>query len=150
MHKSTGFNEAENDGLRMALNNVPIVQLVNLAPTEFRLVRFGAYPPKRGTLCTVNEDATYLFTTGYMDDLKTYPGPHIPVPIKVVVDKDADVNQIASEIMALSRMNWNTGSITGGAPVTLMFSRRVGGIMAEYVSEYGDKELPPSSFRFYL
>lgn len=146
MHKSTSFNENEKRGLYQSLNNVPIVQLVNLAPTDFRLVRFGEYPPKRGTLCTVNNEAVYLFATGYMDALKTYPGPHIPVPLRVVVDKRGDEVQLAQEILALSRMNWNTSSITGGAPVTLLFSRRVGGIMAEF----GDKEVPPSSFRFYL
>jgi hypothetical protein len=42
-------------------------------------------------------------------------------------------------------MNWNTASITGGHPVTLLFSRKVGGIMAEF-----GEDAPPSSFRFYL
>ena len=144
LHKSTIFNQEEKEGLRNARNNVPIVELVNLAPSEFRLVRFGEYPPKRGTLCIVNNDTSFLFTTGFMPGLKTYPGPHIPVPIKVLTD-GPDIRQTSSDIMALSRMNWNTASITGGHPVTLLFSRRVGGIMAEY----GEGQ-PPSSFRFYL
>lgn len=145
LHKSTKFNEAEQKGLYEALNNVPLVELVNLAPTEFRLVRFGEYPPKRGTLCVVNDDASFLFTTGFMPDLKTYPGPHIPVPLRINSNKKLDIKKTASDILALSRMNWNTASITGGHPVTLLFSRKVGGIMAEY----GDDQ-PPSSFRFYL
>ncbi len=145
LHKSTVFNENEKRGLYLSLNNVPMVELVNLAHTDFRMVRFGEYPPKRGTLCTINNDAHYLFTSGYMDDLKTYPGPHIPVPFKINVDNSSNIQQIASDVLALSRMNWNTASITGGNPVTLLFSRKVGGIMAEY----GDDD-PPSSFRFYL
>lgn len=145
LHKSTSFDEQEKSGLNSALNNVPIVELVNLAPTEFRLVRFGDYPPKRGTLCVVNDDAAFLFTTGFMPELRTYPGPHIPVPLRIISDKPNDIMRTASDIIALSRMNWNTASITGGHPVTLLFSRKVGGIMAEY----GDAE-PPSSFRFYL
>ncbi|MGN6435587.1 MAG: argonaute/piwi family protein [Agriterribacter sp.] len=144
LHKSTAFNEDESNGLRSALNNVPIVELVNIAPTEFRLVRFGEYPPKRGTLCIVNNSAKFLFTTGFMPELKTYPGPHVPVPIRINTDSD-DILATATDIMALARMNWNTASTTGGHPVTLLFSRRVGGIMAEY----GDSE-PPSSFKFYL
>jgi hypothetical protein len=80
-----------------------------------------------------------------MDNLKTYPGPHIPVPVKINIDKNYDIARTAADILALTRMNWNTASITGGSPVTLLFSRKVGGIMAEY----GD-ENPPSSFRFYL
>lgn len=145
LHKTTIYNEAEKLGLYAALNNVPIVELVNIAPTQFRLVRFGEYPPKRGTLCTINDDASYLFTTGFMNDLKTYPGPHIPVPVKINIDHNYDIEKTASDIIALTRMNWNTASVTGGNPVTLLFSRKVGGIMAEY----GD-ENPPSSFRFYL
>jgi hypothetical protein len=145
LHKSTAFNEAEEQGLRSALNNVPIIELINLAPTDFRMVRFGEYPPKRGTLCLVNEDAAFLFTTGYMPKIKTYPGPHIPVPIQIKTTKDVDIKRAAADVISLTRMNWNTSSITGGQPVTLRFSRMVGGIMAEY----GDNE-PPSSFRFYL
>lgn len=147
LHKSTMFDEHEKSGLYESLNNVPIIELVNLSPTNFRLVRFGAYPPLRGTLCTVNNDSTYLFTTGYMESIGTYPGPHIPVPIQIKTDPDRniDLQGVANDIIRLSRMNWNTASITGGHPVTLLFSRRVGGIMAEF----GDEE-PPSSFRFYL
>lgn len=145
LHKSTQFNEQEKAGLYAALNNVPLVELVNLAPTDFRLVRFGEYPPKRGTLCTINEASAFLFTTGFMQDLKTYPGPHIPVPLKLNVEGGSDIQQTATDVVALSRMNWNTASITGGHPVTLLFSRKVGGIMAEY-----GEDVPPSSFRFYL
>lgn len=145
LHKSTAFDEAEKKGLHSSLNNVPLVELVNLAQTDFRVVRFGEYPPKRGTLCTVNDEAHYLFTSGYMDDLKTYPGPHIPVPFKICADGVEDISKTSSDILALSRMNWNTASITSGHPVTLLFSRKVGGIMAEF-----GEENPPSSFRFYL
>jgi len=145
LHKSTLFNEEEKIGLYSSLNNVPIVELVNLSTTDFRLVRFGDYPPQRGTLCTVNKDLHYLFTTGYMKDLKTYPGPHIPVPLQINSDRHFDIKRTAKDIINLSRMNWNTASITSGSPVTLSFSRKVGGIMAEF----GD-EKPPSAFRFYL
>jgi hypothetical protein len=145
LHKSSEFNYDEKEGLYAALHNVPIVELVYLAPTDFRLVRFGDYPPKRGTMCVVNNDAAFLFNTGFMPELKTYPGPHIPVPIRIKVDNDADIMRTASDVLALSRMNWNTASITGGTPVTLFFSKKVGGIM----SEFGEEQ-PPSSFRFYI
>lgn len=150
LHKSTEFNEAESKGLRKALHNIPIIQLVNISPTDFRLIRFGVYPPKRGTLCTVNDDAFYLFTTGYMEDLKTYPGPHIPVPFRIKTDAKSDISLICSEILALTRMNWNTASITSGIPVTLMFARKVGGIISEFVTTYGENESIPTSFRYYL
>ncbi len=51
-------------------------------------------------------------------------------------------------ILALSRMNWNTASIIGGTPVTLAFARKVGGIMSEF-GQKGDEE-PLRSFRYYM
>ncbi len=80
-----------------------------------------------------------------MPIIGTYPGPHIPVPLQIKTNKGNDIKQTASDIIALTRMNWNTSSITGAQPVTLRFARMVGGIM----SEYGE-DAPPTSFRYYL
>jgi hypothetical protein len=148
MHKSSKFTGAEAEGFRSSLDEVPIVELINILPTSFRLVRFGAYPPNRGTLCTVNESASYLFTTGYMPELNTYPGPHIPAPVEIRSDQSIDMEHAARDILGLARMNWNTASITGGQPVTLRFARQVGGIMAEFGQTTDEK--PLASFRFYM
>lgn len=148
LHKTSAFSRAEVAGFHAALENVPLVELINLMPTQFRLVRFGSYPPNRGTLCEVNGSSYYLFTTGFMPDLGTYPGPHIPRPIQIRSDQSLDFERAAYDILGLARMNWNTASITGGHPVTLLFARRVGGIMAEYGQFYDEK--PPTSFRYYM
>jgi hypothetical protein len=148
LHKTSSYSEQERRGFRSALSDVPIVELINVMQTQFRLVRFGAYPPNRGTLCTVNDSAAYLFTTGFMREFQTYPGPHIPTPIQICSDGQGDLDQVAKDILGLARMNWNTANITGGTPVTLFFARRVGGIMAEYAMANSEK--PPSSFRYYM
>lgn len=148
MHKSSKFSEEESDGFRAALDDVPLVDLINIMPTTFRLVRFGSYPPNRGTLCTLNESSSYLFTTGYMTELNTYPGPHIPAPVEIRSDRPIDIEQAARDILGLARMNWNTASITGGQPVTLSFARQVGGIMSEFGQTTQDR--PLASFRFYM
>jgi hypothetical protein len=67
------------------------------------------------------------------------------MPLQIRANEKIDVVQAANDVLALTRMNWNTASITGGRPVTLSFSRRVGGIMAEA----GEGELL-SSFRYYM
>ncbi|MEJ0024935.1 MAG: hypothetical protein WDN01_02810 [Rhizomicrobium sp.] len=148
MHKSSKFSEAESEGFRSALVAVPLVELINIMPTTFRLVRFGSYPPNRGTLCRVNGSSAYLFTTGYMPELSTYPGPHIPAPVQIRSDQPIEIERAARDILGLARMNWNTASITGGQPVTLSFARQVGGIMAEYARI--DDRRPLASFRFYM
>jgi hypothetical protein len=146
LHKTSEFSEAERSGFRSAFHMVPVVELINIMQTGFRLLRQAAYPPARGTLCRVNGDATYLYTTGFVPELETYPGPHVPTPARIKSDGPIDIARAAADILGLTRMNWNTADITGGAPVTLSFARRVGGIMAEY----GDEDRPLSSFRFYI
>lgn len=146
LHKTSHFDEAEQDGFRHAFQNIPIVELINIMPTQFRLLKYGAYPPRRGTLCTVNTTSTYLFLTGYMPEWRTYPGPHIPAPVKLVSNDDVDIQRVATDILGLARMNWNTASISSAYPVTLSFSRRVGGIM----KEVGENREPQPSFRYYI
>ena len=149
VHKTSRFNEAEREGFSDAFKNVPVQELVNIMPTEFRLVRHGLYPPKRGTLCRVNDDATYLFTTGFMPEIDTYPGPHIPAPARLMSDDPVDMERAAADVMGLTRMNWNTAAITNGQPVTLFFARKVGGVMSEWLLR-NPKTEPPSSFRYYM
>ena len=148
VHKTSRFNAAEREGFTEAFRSVPVQELINIMATEFRLVRHGLYPPKRGTLCRVNDDATYLFTTGYMPEIETYPGPHIPAPARLVSDDPVDMDRAAADIMGLTRMNWNTASITNGQPVTLFFARKVGGVMSEWMLR--NESEPPSSFRYYM
>jgi hypothetical protein len=145
LHKTTQFVEDERQGFNEVFNEIPIVEFVNIAPSDFRLVQRSAYPPKRGTLCRINDDATYLFTTGYIPEWHTYPGMHIPVPLRIVTDRETDIVRSANDVLSLARMNWNTAFDTTGAPITLRFARQVGGIMAEV----GQRE-PSPSYRFYM
>ncbi len=146
LHKTSLFDKAERDGVLSTLRHIPVVELVTLQPTEFRLVLRGAYPPRRGTFCQVNEDASYLFTTGYVPEWETYPGPHIPAPIRIITDRSVDARQVAADVLGLTRMSWNTARNTGGVPITLRFARAVGGIMAEV----GLADDPNPSYRYYM
>lgn len=145
LHKTTRFTADERCGFSRIFDQIPVVEFINIAPSDFRLVQRSAYPPKRGTLCRINDDATYVFTTGYIPEWRTYPGMHIPVPLKIVTDRDTDIIRAATDVLALARMNWNTAFDTTGAPITLRFARQVGGIMAEV----GQGE-PSPSYRFYM
>ena len=145
LHKTTRFTEDERKGFAKSLSELPVVEFVSIAPSDFRLVQRQAYPPKRGTLCRINDDATFLFTTGYIDEWETYPGVHVPVPLSITTDRENDLVRASTDVLALARMNWNTAFDTTGAPITLRFARQVGGIMAEV----GQRE-PSPSYRFYM
>jgi hypothetical protein len=146
IHKTSQFDPAEIDGFRAALSDIPILSLVTMVPSAFRLVRFGTYPPKVGTICAVNEARTYLYTSGYIPEIETYPGPHIPQPFEVRALGSEDSLTAATDIFNLTRMNWNTADIRGKWPVTLSFARRVGGIL----NEYGEQDPEETSFRYFV
>jgi hypothetical protein len=148
LHKSSQFNDDEEEGFRSAFRSIPIVELINLMSTPFFLLKDSDYPTNRGTLCTVNEANSYLFLTGFIKELSTYPGPHIPRPIEIKSNEQIDLYSAAKDILGLARMNWNTSSITSGQPVTLFFSRQVGGILAELNGKNLDNL--PTSFRYYI
>ncbi len=146
VHKTSFFDDAERSGFSAALRDIPVVEMVTLVPSAFRLIRFGMYPPKVGTLCSVNDARDYLFTSGFMPELGTYPGPHVPQPFEVRRLGDGDHISAAQDVLNLTRMNWNTADIRGKWPVTLSFARRVGGIL----DEYGDAGPPVTSFRYFV
>ena len=48
LHKTSRFDDSEQKGFRHGLRDIPIVELINIMPTQFRLLTYGAYPPRRG------------------------------------------------------------------------------------------------------
>jgi hypothetical protein len=146
LHKTSYFDLAEQAGFTAALKDTPIVSMVTIAPSLFRLLRFGPYPPRVGTLCTVNGDRSFLFTSGFMPELGTYPGPHVPQPFEVRFVGAESPAAVAQDILNLTRMNWNTADIRGKWPVSLSSARRVGGVL----DEYGDEHPPETSFRYFV
>lgn len=146
LHKTTFFDDSELSGIRAALEDIPIVDLVTLVPSSFRLLRLGAYPPKVGTVCTVGGARSLLFTSGFMPELGTYPGPHVPQPFEVRMQSKGNSIEAAQDVLNLTRMNWNTADIRGKWPVTLSFARRIGGIL----DEFGDEKADETSFRYFI
>lgn len=146
LHKTSFFDQAELAGLQAALSNIPLVSMVTLVPSAFRLLRYGMYPPKVGTVARVNDARAFLFTSGFMPELGTYPGPHVPQPFEVRCLGADEPLMAAQDVLNLTRMNWNTADIRGKWPVSLSFARRVGGIL----DEFGDDELIESSFRYFV
>jgi len=144
IHKTSQFQPDEERAFVDATkSSVPNTSLVWMRPTGFRLLRRGVQEPFRGTLCRVGGERSFLFTTGYVPWWEEYPGPHIPAPLEIGAD---DVEARSREILALTKMNWNTADGIGRFPITLAFARRVGMIMAEL----DEDALPNPSYRFYM
>jgi hypothetical protein len=145
VHKSSAFDAAEAEGASRALASIPSWQLVTLRSSEFRLVRQGIYPPHRGSLCRLG-DASFLFTTGYSPQRQTYKGAHIPVPLELLSDRPEPDEMIAREVLALTKMNWNSADDHGRHPITLAFAQKVGAIMSEVPQD----KMPLPGYRYYM
>jgi hypothetical protein len=146
VHKTSMYEPEEEAGFRRASEaRVPVCDLVWMRSTAFRLIRKGTQEPWRGTLCTVG-DATYLFTSGYVPWWDEYPGPHIPAPLQIGSCGPTDMRQRAKEILALTKMNWNSSEGIGRHPITISFARKVGLLM----TELSDNQAPNPSYRFYM
>ena len=132
---------------RAGLAGVHEYDLIALYQTGVRFFREGQYPPLRGTLCSFSNQAHFLYTLGYIPFLETYPRGHVPEPLEIVqLIGGSSTRRICQEVLALTKMNWNSAEYAGGMPITLRFARRVGEIM----SEIPENETPKPSYRFYM
>ncbi len=145
IHKTSAFTAEERAGARRALSSIPVVEMETLRSTEFRLLRQGTYPPHRGTLCGFGQ-ASFLYTTGYSPQRGTYDGPHIPAPLEMIGPHEEQAEAAAGEVLALTRMNWNSSDDHTAFPISLAFARKVGLIMSEVPL---DQE-PHPLYRFYM
>lgn len=147
IHKSSLYQPEEVEGFNSGCGSqVPSCDMIWMKPTGFRLLRKGDKEVERGMLANVEDQKLYLFTTGYVDWWKEYPGPHIPAPLEIGAATKADMVQSAQEIMSLTKMNWNSADGMGRHPITLSFARQVGAVMTEIDDE---REINPL-YRFYM
>lgn len=147
VHKSSRFSDEEHAGMLQALEDVvPYHDFLSLVPSNIRFLRTGAEPPLRGTVVEVARGRYVLFTRGYVPYLKVYPGLRIPHPMDVRHRGTSSVVDLAHEVLALTRMNYNSADFASADPITLGFARNVGLIL----SELPEDVTPHSSFRFYM
>ena len=147
IHKSSQYTHDERDGFTDALKNISEVDLVTVGTSgNFRLFREGEYPPLRGTLMHIG-DNYFLYTTGYLPEIKKYPHGHVPAPLRIVDHYgDSSKTKLLNEILTLTKMNWNTANVDGTFPITLQFARLVG----EILREIPEDRTPNPKYSFYM
>jgi len=147
IHKSSMYQPEEQEGFLLGCGtSVPACEMIWLRPSGFRLIRRGTNEVERGMFVNVEDEKLYLFTTGYVSWWKEYPGPHVPAPLEIGSARETDMIERAKEILALTKMNWNSADGMGRHPITLSFARQVGAIMTELDDS---REIQPL-YRFYM
>lgn len=147
VHKSSRFWDEELAGMQVACQHVPQRDFVAFGSRGLQFYRTGEYPPLRGSYVKFSDSEFLLYTSGYVPYLRTYPGARVPRPLEILEHVgDSPWDRVLGEILALTKMNWNTAYFAGSDPITLAFSRRVGQILAEVPP--GQKIRP--EYRFYM
>jgi hypothetical protein len=112
-----------------------------------RLFRLGSRPVLRGTFLKENDRAGLLYASGFKPRIATYDGWETPVPLKIDIQHgDASIEQVAKDILGLTKLNYNACKLGDSQPVTVGFSDAVGEIL---ISNPTVKERRPN-FKFYI
>jgi hypothetical protein len=150
VHKTSRFNADEIKGFQAAFNDAHLAfDLVSLIKSSLRITRWGLYPVPRGTALISGDAHAHLYTKGFVPELQTYPGSHVPSPFEIYRARgDSSIKTICSEILALTKLNWNTADFCCGVPITVSFARNVGDVFKEFdeASPYD----PSRFFKFYM
>jgi hypothetical protein len=136
IHKRTHFTKDEQDGLSQGLEGVANVELIEINTEES--IRFLAsrmqgvkpvidkFPMPRGAAIVLGDDTALLWVHGHAPSVqrqgfKYYQGKRrIPAPLLIKRYRgESDLNLVASEILGLSKMNWNHFDYYSRLPASL-------------------------------
>jgi hypothetical protein len=136
--KTSQFREEEADGILEALDEAG-AELRDLVWVQesysVKVLRDGNYPVMRGTF--VNLDGKgLLYTNGSIPYYGTYPGQYDPRPLLLCPYKggDSTIAQIASEVLSLTKINWNSTQMNQKLPIPIRAARAVGEVL-KYVTD---------------
>ena len=150
VHKSSKYTVDEKEGFLAGAEGIPKRDLLAFGTRNIKLIRWGKHPPIRGTMVKLPDNSMLLYTSGYVPYLEVYPGPRVPSPLEILeYSGDTTMDIIGKEILALTKLNWNSAKFYIKAPITIAFSRRVGGILREIPPDMDPKEIG-TKFKFYM
>jgi hypothetical protein len=134
LHKTSSFSEDERAGFEQARDESGLseCELVWIVHSERAMLIRGTeyHPPLRGTLLAINEQEHALYTHGSVPFYKTYPGLYVPRMLGIrPALTERTIEEIAAEILALTKLNWNRARLDGKKPITLLTAQRVGQIL---------------------
>jgi hypothetical protein len=161
LHKRTPFRKEEREGLVEGLGGVRTIDMLEIQiDSALRYVASVAgpdgridgdnYPVRRGTAMKLDDFEALVWvhgaTTAVNPRLKYFQGKRrIPAPL--IVRRHAgetDLEQIAEEVLGLSKMNWNTFDLYTKLPATLHSSNeiaRIGSLLHRFGASSYDYRL---------
>ena len=147
VHKTSRYWPEELRGFRRALGNIYHYDFLALETLGTRFLRIGKRPPLRGTVIQLAPRNYLLYGNGYVPYLRCYPGKRLPRPLEIVEHHgDSPATTVCAEILALTKLNWNSCAFGSSEPITIRFAKSVGRILSELPP--GAK--PQTRYQFYM
>jgi hypothetical protein len=149
LHYRASINEEEYDGFKSACpSNVKLVCIrVRREEDESRLYREGMRPIIRGTFLQINSRRGYLWSAGFKPFYGTYDGWETPVPLRIDIEYgEESITQVATDILGLTKLNFNECKYGDANPVTIGFSDAVGEVLVSNPTITN----PSPRFKFYI
>lgn len=152
IHKRTPFRQAEIKGLVESLSGSGIkdIELLEISfEDDIKCFAYNrnisdgdGFPVKRGLCLPISNNTMLLFTHGIAPAINNpnfsyiQGGKSIPMPLKVVSHYgSSSMQEIATEILGLSKMNWNSFGLYTKLPCTIDSSNeiaRIGWLLSQY------------------
>ncbi len=135
------------NGRRLVDPQIYYYDFLALESRETRFMRVGKRPPLRGTVIQLGQRNYLIYCNGYVPYLRSYPGKRIPRPLEVIEHHgDSPAVTVCQEILALTKLNWNSCAFGSGIPITIRFARDVGKILTELPKDVQ----PGTKYKFYM
>jgi hypothetical protein len=101
----------------------------------------------RGTTWIQGPRRAYLWGSGFKPAVLSYDGAETPRPLRIDIQHGvADIEQVTKDILALTKLNYNTCRVGDAEPVTVRFSDAVGEILIGNPTVKG----PLPQFKYYI
>lgn len=147
--KTSRFRPEEAEGIDAALKKFGIEMADLLWVQEsspIAVFREGNYPVLRGTFIDLRGKGL-LYTRGSVCYYGTYPGLRVPRPLLLVPHENSDSKllTLARDVLALTKVNWNSTQFDQKLPAPIKAAREVGRILKHV--EFGTAVSP--DFRKY-
>jgi hypothetical protein len=160
VHKRTFFTEEEKRGILDGLKSISAVDLIEINMEDnLRFIssvrrdsklQADGYPVSRGICIQLNTYTGLLYTHGTTPSIKPgakdfMGGRGIPAPL--VIKKHygpSSLETISNEILALTKMNWNSASLYSKLPATIQSSNdiaRIGSMLSRFSGKSHDYRL---------
>lgn len=150
IHGRTTFNDDEWQAFSEAAPAGTNVIAVRIKTTtgDTKLYRNGDYPVLRGTALVLDDRNAYLWTNGFVPRLDTYIGPETPNPLLITILRSTgelpNIRTVLTDIMGLTKINYNACNYSDGLPVTVRFASKVGDVLT--MGSAKDSEKQPLKF----